>query len=82
VYAAFIQNLMMSWLFIVMLNNRKSMAGQSVYIAVFKLLGTAAPTIIYGAESTFILFLGASCFVADLIYLLLLLRLRRTVLSA
>lgn len=77
VYAAFIQNLMMSWLFIAMLNNRKSTAGQSVAIAAFKLIGTLAPTIIYGAKSTFVLYLGAGCFVADLIYLLLLFQLRR-----
>ncbi|RYZ26320.1 MAG: hypothetical protein EOO10_15885 [Chitinophagaceae bacterium] len=77
VYAAFIQNLMMSWLFIAMLNNRKTAAGQSVAIAAFKLVGTLAPTIIYGAKSAFVLYLGAGCFVADLIYLLLLVRLRR-----
>jgi hypothetical protein len=76
-YAAFIQNLMMSWLFIVMLNRRKSRAGQSIPIAAFKLVGTLAPTIIYGQKSTFVLFLGLGCFLADLIYLLLLIALRQ-----
>jgi hypothetical protein len=76
-YAAFIQNLMMSWLFIAMLNHRKSTAGQSVAVAVCKLVGTLAPTIIYGAQSTFVLFLGAGCFVADAVYLVLLIRMSR-----
>lgn len=76
-YAAFIQNLMMSWLFIRMVQRRKSTAGQSIGIAVLKLIGTLAPTIIYGAKSHFVLFLGLSCFVADLIYLFLLMRVRR-----
>ena len=80
-YAAFIQNLMMSWLFIVMLNNRKSTVGQSIAIAVFKMVGTLAPTIIYGQKSGFVLFLGISCFIADLIYLLLLVGIRRIALS-
>jgi hypothetical protein len=71
-YAAFIQNLMMSFLFIKMLIDRKSMKGQSVAIAAFKLIGTFAPTIIYGAKSPFVLFLGAGCFVADSIYLVML----------
>lgn len=76
-YAAFIQNLMMSWLFITMLNRRRSTAGQSIGIAVFKLVGTLMPTLIYGAKSTFVLFLGLACFIADLIYLLLLIAVRR-----
>ena len=80
-YAAFLQNLMMSWLFIAMLVRRKSTAGQSVWIAGLKMAGTLAPTVIYGARSTFVLFLGASCFVADILYLLLLVRVRRTATS-
>ena len=76
-YAAFIQNLMMSWLFIRMVQRRKSTAGQSIGIAVLKLIGTLAPTIIYGAKSPFVMFLGLSCFVADAIYLFLLIRVRR-----
>src|SRR5687768_11232529 len=71
-YAAFIQNLMMSWLFIAMLIRRRNTSGQSIGIAFFKLIGTLAPTLIYGLKSNFILFLGMSCFIADLIYLLLL----------
>jgi hypothetical protein len=71
-YAAFIQNLMMSLLFIAMLNNRKSRAGQSIGIALFKLVGTLAPTILFGVKSRFVLFLGSSCFIVDLIYITLL----------
>lgn len=71
-YAAFIQNLMMSILFLRMLTRRRSSKGQSVWIAFFKMVGTMAPTLVYGAESHFILFLGACCFIFDLIYLVLL----------
>ena len=80
-YAAFIQNLMMSWLFIAMLNRRRNTSGQSIGIASFKLIGTLAPTLIYGLRSNFILFLGLSCFIADLIYLLLLIGIRRDMVS-
>ena len=71
-YAAFIQDLIMSWLFIAMLKSRQSRAGQSAWIAFFKMIGTLAVTIIYGAASRFVLFLGVSCFVADLIYFIML----------
>jgi hypothetical protein len=74
IYAAFIQNLMMSLLFINMLNYRKSTVGQSPAIALFKMIGTVAPTIIFGAKSAFVLFLGVGCFVVDIIYLILLLQ--------
>lgn len=80
-YAAFIQNLMMSWLFIAMLNRRRNTSGQAIGIASFKLVGTLAPTLIYGLRSTFVLFLGLSCFIADLIYLLLLIGIRRNLFS-
>jgi len=77
IYAAFIQNLMMSWLFILMLIRRQGQEGQSVWIALFKMIGTLAPTIMYAATSRFVLFLGSSCFVADLIYLIMLTTLYR-----
>ena len=80
-YAAFIQNLMMSWLFIAMLNRRRNTSGQSIGIASFKLIGTLAPTLIYGLRSNFILFLGLSCFIADLIYVLLLIGMSRNQIS-
>lgn len=44
IYAAFAQNLMMSVLFIYFLLKRNSSAGQSMYIAVFKMIGTIIPS--------------------------------------
>jgi hypothetical protein len=46
-YAAYSDNLMMSILFIAMLLKRRSLAGQSFSIAVFKLIGTLAISIGY-----------------------------------
>lgn len=48
VYSAFLQNLLMSILFIAMLNQRKSSEGQSMLIAISKFIGTIAPTILMG----------------------------------
>jgi hypothetical protein len=48
-YSAFLQNLIMSVLFISMLIGRKSTLGQNQIIAVCKWLGTLAPTILIGA---------------------------------
>jgi hypothetical protein len=45
IYSAFAQNLMMSTLFITMLVRRNNVQGQAMYIAIFKWLGTLAPTI-------------------------------------
>jgi len=46
-YTAFGQNLMMSILFVIMHFRRKSLSGQSVYIALFKMVGTALPSILF-----------------------------------
>ena len=70
-YIAFIQNLIMSLLFINMLNNRKDRAGQSTGIAFFKMAGTLAAAILYGMRSPFILFLGSTIFIVDLVYLVM-----------
>jgi hypothetical protein len=74
-YSAFLQNLLMSGLFIAMFVARQGMRGQSVVIAAAKWIGTLAPTIAFGAiaGSTFILGLGILCSVFDLAYLGLLL---------
>ena len=48
VYSAFLQNLLMSILFIVMLAQRNSSEGQTLLIAVSKCVGTLAPTIFMG----------------------------------
>jgi hypothetical protein len=76
-YSAFLQNLLMSVLFIDMLVQRGSREGQSLTIAVNKWLGTLAPTIQFGIignggfpnGSFLILILGILCSVFDLIYL-------------
>ncbi|MEN9353687.1 MAG: hypothetical protein RL318_1012 [Fibrobacterota bacterium] len=46
-YAAFGQNLMMSILFVTFLIHRGSSAGQSLWIALFKLIGTVLPSILF-----------------------------------
>ncbi len=74
-YAAFLQNLLMSGLFIAMFVARQGARGQSIVIAVAKWIGTLAPTITFGAlaGSAFILGVGILCSVFDLAYLGLLL---------
>ena len=73
--SAFLQNLLMSGLFIAMFIARQGTRGQSIVIAAAKWIGTLAPTIAFGAlaGSTFILGLGVLCSVFDLAYLGLLL---------
>jgi hypothetical protein len=70
-YAAFLQNLLMSGLFIAMFLARRGARGQTPTIAVAKWLGTLAPTILFGAidGSGLILGVGLWCSVFDLIYL-------------
>lgn len=88
-YSAFLQNLLMSVLFIGMLVRRRSREGQSLTIAVSKWLGTLAPTILFGVVgdagfphgSFLILTVGLLCSVFDLIYIWLLTRFKITPLS-
>jgi hypothetical protein len=70
-YSAFLQNLLMSGLFIAMLVARRGVRGQSLTIAVAKWLGTLAPTILFGVleRSPLILGLGIMCSVFDLVYI-------------
>src|ERR1022692_4116431 len=70
-YSAFLQNLLMSGLFIAMLVARRGTRGQSMLIAVPKWIGTLAPTIAVGVyeHSPFILGLGVLCTVFDLTYI-------------
>jgi hypothetical protein len=72
-YAAFLQNLLMSGLFIAMFVARGGTRGQSVLIAASKWIGTLAPTILFGVleGSPFIVGIGALCSVFDLGYLAL-----------
>jgi len=71
-YAAFLQNLLMSVLFIGMLVRRGSTEGQSLTIAISKWLGTLAPTIAFGMlgrPKPFIITVGLLCSAFDLIYI-------------
>jgi len=85
-YSAFLQNLLMSILFITMLVRRGGREGQSLMIAINKWIGTLAPTILYGVVgeggfphgSFLILITGGLCSVFDLIYIRLLAKLTRT----
>ncbi|GAA1953013.1 hypothetical protein [Microbacterium deminutum] len=69
-YSAFLQNLLMSGLFIALFVARRGMRGQSLTIAIAKWIGTLAPTILFGAigGSAFILGIGLLCTVFDLAY--------------
>ena len=70
-YSAFLQNLLMSGLFIAMLVARRGTRGQSMLIAVAKWIGTLAPTIAIGVyeHSPFILGIGILCSIFDLVYI-------------
>jgi hypothetical protein len=73
-YMAYIQNLMMSLLFINMINNRGNLSGQSVGVAVAKMIGTLAPTLLFVHwHAKFIVFCGLLIFFFDVVYLLLVL---------
>lgn len=75
-YAAFLQNLLMSVLFISMYIKRGSMEGQSLLLAVAKWIGTLAPTVLFGilTYNPVILVCGIFCTVFDLIYIVLLMK--------
>lgn len=81
-YAAYIQNVIMSMLFIVMLIMRGSSEGQTKLIAYAKFLGTLAPTVLLGViggqspfngmPNTFVLVFGVICAVLDITYIIML----------
>ncbi|QCP00343.1 hypothetical protein FCN77_24855 [Arthrobacter sp. 24S4-2] len=77
-YSAFLQNLLMSGLFIAMFAARGGTRGQSLLIAVAKWIGTLAPTIVFGwfGNSPLVLGVGALCSIFDLVYIGLLWRAR------
>ena len=79
-YSAFLQNLLMSGLFIAMFVARRGPRGQSLVIAIAKWLGTLAPTILFGflAGSLFVIGIGVLCSVFDLAYIGLLVWARRS----
>ncbi len=74
-YAAFGQNLMMSVLFVAMLLRQQDIKGQSIYIALGKMVGSLLPSILFFLRfpnSPLLNFLYVSIFIFDLIYLVLL----------
>lgn len=73
-YSGYADNFMMSILFILMLFKRKSLRGQSVSIAFFKMICTLAAAIWgykYYQRSDLLTFFYASIFILDFIYLIL-----------
>lgn len=80
IYSAFLQNLLMSILFIAMLFQRNSTEGQSLVIAISKCIGTLAPTIFMGVlgisgyleANHLVLLIGGLIFFFDLVYIWLL----------
>lgn len=71
-YSAFLQNLLMSYLFIDMLLKRSSTKEFSMIVAIAKWIGTLAPTILFGMENSFILAIGLLCSALDIAYIWLL----------
>ena len=73
-YSAFLQNLLMSVLFIGMYIKRGNMEGQSLLLAVAKWIGTLAPTILMGVlvYNPVVMISGVFCSIFDLIYITLL----------
>jgi hypothetical protein len=78
-YSAFLQNLLMSGLFIAMFVARRGPRGQTLLIAVAKWIGTLAPTILFGFinGSLFVIGIGLLCSVFDLAYIGLLIWAKR-----
>ncbi len=70
-YSAFLQNLLMSVLFIALFLKRDSMEGTSLTLAAAKWIGTLAPTILMGVitYNSVVLACGIFCSVFDLIYI-------------
>ena len=76
-YSAYLQNLLMSILFIVMLVQRGNAEGQSMIIAVAKFIGSLAPTILVGVlgagsvdePNLFVLIIGILMAIFDVIYI-------------
>ena len=79
-YAAYLQNLLMSVLFIAMLVQRRNSEGQTLTIAVSKWIGSLAPTISFGMlgggpspqAKTFVLIVGMLMAFFDIVYIALL----------
>ena len=85
-YAAFLQNLLMSVLFISMLIQRNGTEGQSLTIAISKWIGTLAPTLLFGiigsnamgGPNQLMLWTGIIIALTDLLYILMFLKTRQS----
>lgn len=83
-YAAFLQNLLMSALFIAMLVQRNGSEGQSLTIAISKWIGTMAPTLLFGyigsnsmgGPNALMLGIGVIIAVLDLTYIIMLVKVK------
>ncbi|MDD3184189.1 MAG: hypothetical protein PHT76_02655 [Anaerostipes sp.] len=78
-YSAFLQNLLMSVLFLQLFVSRKNMEGQSLLLAVAKWIGTLAPTILMGIIqfNIVVLVTGLFCSLFDILYIILLMKERK-----
>lgn len=75
IFTAFQINLVMSMLFISMLLSRGHVRGQSMYIAIAKMIGTGCASILFyliSPASMLLIFLYLSIFLLDAVYLVLL----------
>jgi hypothetical protein len=75
IYAAFGQNLLMSVLFISLLLKRDNISGQSIYIALFKMIGTILPSVLfynYFPKSYLLQLLYLAILFYDLVYFFML----------
>jgi hypothetical protein len=75
IYAAFGQNLLMSVLFISLLLKRYNISGQSIYIALFKMIGTILPSVLfynYFPKSYLLQLLYLAILFYDLVYFFML----------
>jgi hypothetical protein len=79
IYAAFLQNSLMSGLFIGMFVAREGVRGQNLTIAVAKCIGTLAPTIFFGVITfiPLVVIVGVVCFVLDTVYIGLIANVKR-----
>lgn len=79
-YSAFIQNVLMSILFLNNLFSRKGTKGQSVIMAFCKWLGTLAPAILMGVMrelNIFIIICAIICSTFDIIYIVILISMKK-----
>lgn len=77
-YTAFLQNLMMSGLFISLLFWRGNLKGQSIYIAIFKMLGTLCASVAFFIyfKTNLITIISVATLLYDWLYIVLVCKLK------